>query len=122
MLGSLARQRRLRGKDLVEKKAFQYIRDMQREQRGLVPARSATVKNESGQPCTTITAQHQQWRRHFTAVLNIQSHYNLDKLESVGQRSLGPQMNDSPTGTGCGQIEEWRKLGHFDRDGKISMQ
>ena len=79
------------------KKVWQCIRDMQRGRRGLVPTRSATVRDEGGQPCTTITAQHQRWRRHFAGILNIRSQYNLEELRKVGQRPIRPQMDDLPT-------------------------
>ena len=38
---------------------------------GLVPVRHATTKDKEGNPCTTIVAQQERWRRHFTKVLNI---------------------------------------------------
>ena len=52
------------------------IRDMQHGRRGLVPARLATVVDEEGNACTTVEAQQQRWRRHFTKILNIQSQFN----------------------------------------------
>ena len=60
-------------------------------------SRSATVRDESGQPCTTITVQHQRWRRHFTTILDIRRHYKVEELERAGQRPFRSQMGDLPT-------------------------
>ena len=58
------------------KLVWKCIRDMQYGRRGLVPSRLATVINEEGKPCTTVVAQQQQWRKHFTKILNIQSQFS----------------------------------------------
>ena len=73
------------------------IRDMQRCRRGLRPIRSTTVKDENGSPCVTTTSRHQRWRRHFTSVLNIQSHFTLAVLEKSDQRPLRPSLAELPS-------------------------
>ncbi len=52
------------------KLARRCIRDIQRGRRGLVPVRTAAVKDEDGNVCTTSVAQQQRWRRYFTKILN----------------------------------------------------
>ena len=59
---SLEAERGRHGGKLV----WRCIRDIQRGRRGLIPARSAMVKDEDGNPCTTNEAQQKRWRRHFT--------------------------------------------------------
>ena len=76
------------------KKVWQCIRDMQRAHCGLVPTRTASVRNEDGNPCTYTEAQHQRWRRHFSSILNICSHHSLTELEKVRQRSTRTSMAD----------------------------
>lgn len=73
------------------------IRDIQRGRRGLVPLRSATVRDEDGNLCSTPELQQQRWRRHFTKILNIQSQFDAEELESARQRPLRPHMADVPS-------------------------
>ena len=70
---------------------------MQRGRRGLVPTRSATIRDENGNPCTTTDTQHQRWRRHFSNVLNIPSQFNEVELARIRQRPIKSQMADLPT-------------------------
>ena len=42
------------------KKVWQCIRDMRRGRHGLVPTRSATIRDENGNPCATTDTQHQR--------------------------------------------------------------
>ena len=68
------------------KRVWKCFRDMQYGRRGLVPSRSATIKDENGNPCTTPSAQQQRWQRHFTNVLNTQRQFNMEEIQSVRQR------------------------------------
>lgn len=79
------------------KKVWQCIRDMQRGRSGLIPTRSTAVRDENGNSCTTIDAQNQRWRQHFSNILNIPSQFNTDELAKVRQRPTRPQMADLPT-------------------------
>ena len=65
------------------KKVWKCIRDMQYGQRGLVPSTLTTVVDEEGNPCTTVEAQQQRWRRHFTKILNIQSQFNEAEIRKA---------------------------------------
>ena len=47
------------------------IRDIQRERRGLLPVRMATVTDEEENAFNTQEQQQQRWSRHFTKLLNI---------------------------------------------------
>ena len=67
------------------KKVWQCIRDMQRGRRGMIPVRRATIKDEEGHLCTTTQEQQERWRRHFSTVLNIQSHHNATEMEKTRQ-------------------------------------
>lgn len=65
--------------------------------RGLVPSRLATVINEEGKPCTTVVAQQQQWRRHFTKILNIHSQFSEAEIMKARQRPMRHQLADKPS-------------------------
>ena len=43
-----------------EKLVWHCIRDIQRRRRGLVPARTAAVKDEEGNVCTTMESQQER--------------------------------------------------------------
>ena len=73
------------------------IRDMQYGCRGPVPSRSVTIKDENGNPCTTPSAQQQQWQRHFTNVLNTQSQFNMEEIQSVRQRPQRTYLESKPS-------------------------
>ena len=51
-----------------------------RGRRGLVPTRTAVVRDESGDVCITSEAQNERWRRHFTKILNVQSEFDMEEL------------------------------------------
>ena len=85
---------------------------MQRGRRGFVQTRTAMVRDEDGTPCTTILSQHQRWRRHFTSILNICSHFSLGELEKVKQRPIRASMADPPT------MEEMRYVVSMLKSGK----
>ena len=42
-------------------------------------------------------AQQQQWRRHFSKVLNLRSQFDKEVLESVRQREVNGSLADKPT-------------------------
>lgn len=73
------------------------IRDLQRGRRGLVPVRTAIVKDEDGNPCKTPEQQQQRWRRHFDKLLNTQSLFDPAFLENVRQRPLKQEMDEPPS-------------------------
>ena len=70
---------------------------MQYGRRGLVPSRLATVVDEEGNPCTTVEAQQQRWRRHFTNILNIQIQFNEAEIKKARQRPVRHQLAEVPT-------------------------
>ena len=61
------------------------IRDMQFGRRGRVSTRVIAICDESGEPCSIPTEQHQRWRRHFTKVLNVRSQLDGAELAEVRQ-------------------------------------
>ncbi len=73
------------------------IRDIQRGRRGLVPVRAVVVRNEEGSLCKTPEAQQQRWRRHFSAILNLQSGFSMEELELVRQRPVKDEMSEPPS-------------------------
>ena len=85
-------QRRFGGKE-----AWQSIRDMQRACRGLISQRTGTIKDEEGYPCTSVDAQQQRWRRHFTGILNVESQYNHEELDRIRQRPMRPKLTELPS-------------------------
>ena len=87
-----AERRRNNGKGV-----WKCIRDMQRGRKGLIPTRTAVVKDENGNSCSTPELQQQRWRRHFSNVLNLQSEFSVEELERVRQRPMRPEMGDPPS-------------------------
>ena len=76
--------------------------------------KSAAVKHENGNACTTLEAQGERWRRHFTKILNIQSDLDEEELERVRQRPLRPELADVPS-----EEEIWIAVGKL-KNGKDS--
>ena len=72
------------------------IRDMQ-FRRGRVPTRVIAICDESGEPCSTPTEQHQRWRRHFIKVLNVRSQFDGAELAEVRQRETDADLGPLPT-------------------------
>lgn len=79
------------------KGVWKCIREMQRGRRGLIPMRTAVVKDENGNTCSTPELQQQRWRRHFSKVLNLQGEFTVEELEKVRQRPMRPEMGDPPS-------------------------
>ena len=79
------------------KEAWRSIRDLQSACRGLVPRRSGNIKNEEGHPCITVEETQRRWRRHFTKVLNIESHFNTTELDKVRQRPVRMHLAELPS-------------------------
>ena len=79
------------------KLVWRCIRDLQHGRRGLVPTRSATIRDEEGNSCYTPEDQQQRWRRHFTKILNITSEFSLEELEKVKQRPVRSELDEPPT-------------------------
>ena len=74
--------------------------------------RSAMVKDDDGKVCTTHEAQGEQWRKHFTKILNIHSEFNEEELERVRQRPLRTDLAELPS-----EDEVWDAVGKL-RSGK----
>ena len=79
------------------KVVWRCIRDIQFARRGLVPVRSAVVRNEMGTLCSTPEDNQQRWRRHFTSILNVQSQFDEDELQRVRQRPLKEHFAEPPS-------------------------
>lgn len=73
------------------------IRDIQKARRGLVPVRTATVKDEDSNTCTKMEAKQERWRRHFTKILNIQSEFDMMESRRVRQRPPRPEITKVPS-------------------------
>ncbi len=56
--------------------------------------RTAAVKDEDGNVCTTSEAQQQRWRRK---ILNIQSEFDAEEIGRVRQRPTRPDMAELPS-------------------------
>ena len=95
----------------------------EREERAIVPVRSAVVQDENGNSCTTTEAQQERWRRHFSKILNIQSDFDMEELSRVRQRPTRSEMTEVPSEEVmkcCGEVEEWKgrwRVRHFARNG-----
>ncbi len=85
------------GRRFGGKEVWRSICDMQQASRGLIPRRTGNIKDEEGQPCTSAEKNQQRWRRHFTAILNVESHFIPEEMGKVRQRPLRPQLADLPS-------------------------
>ena len=57
---------------------------MQYGQRGLLPSVSVSIKEVNGNTCTTSSVKQQWWLRNFTRVLNVQSQFDSEEIERLG--------------------------------------
>ena len=73
------------------------IRDIQRARRGLMPERTARVRDEDGSECTSAEAQQERWKKYFTKIVNIQSEFDVEELRKMRQRPPRPEMADLPS-------------------------
>lgn len=44
-----------------------------------------------------LNAQQEPWIRHFTRVLNLESHFDLEELQRVQQKFLRPKLEELPS-------------------------
>ena len=80
-----------------EKLVWKCICYIQRGRSCLMLMRSAVVKDENGDVCTTTDTQNDRWRRHFSEILNMQSEFDMEELERVKQRRLRPEIAELST-------------------------
>ena len=73
------------------------VRDMQFGRRGRVPTTVVAICDESGEPCSTPTEQHQRWRRPFTKLLNVRTQFDGAELAEVRQRETDADLGTVPT-------------------------
>ena len=92
-----AKAQEAEGEHFGGKKVWKCLRDMQYGRRGRVPTRVVAICDESGEPCSTPTEQHQRWRRHFTMVLNVRSQFDGAELAEVRQRETDAELGTVPT-------------------------
>ena len=76
---------------------WQGIRDLQYGRRGLIPSRVVTIDDENGNPCCDPASQQARWRRHFTTVLNICSHFDPQQLDLVEQKPVFEKIAAIPS-------------------------
>ena len=88
----VAQQQRFGGKEV-----WRSIRDMQRACRGLIPQRTGIIKDEEGQPCTSVDAKQQRRRQHFTSILNVESQFKHEEPDRVRQQPMRPQLTEIPS-------------------------
>ena len=94
------------------KLVWRCIRAIQRGRCGLVPVRASMVKDENGNVCSTLEAQRERWRRHFTKILNLHSEFSKEELGRVRQRPRRPDLAEPPS-----EEEVWDAVGKL-RNGK----
>ena len=107
-----AKAQEAEGERFGGKKVWKCMRDMPFGRRGRVPTRVVAICDESGEPCSTPTEQHQHWRRHFTKVLNVRSQFDGAELAEVRQRET-----DADLGTVITSAELAKALGKL-KNGK----
>ena len=73
------------------------IRDLQYGKRGLIPSRVVTIDDENGNPCCDPVSQQARWRRHFTTVLNICTHFDPQELDLLEQRPVFEKIAAIPS-------------------------
>ena len=72
------------------------IRNIQRSFRGLRPSPSAAVQDATGLLCISKEAQITRWHQHFQKVLNVESQYNADVLDSLRVRPVAEWLAVPP--------------------------
>ncbi len=95
-------------------RVWKCIRALQRATKGLVPVKVNVIKDECGIVCSTVAAQHQRWRRHFSTVLNIPSRSSNAVLEAIPQRDVEEALGVRPS------LEEVQKAIAEMKNGKAA--
>ena len=97
------------------KLVWRCIRGIQRGKRGLIPLRSANIRDEDGVKCSTTEAQDERWQRPFSKILNVQSEFSLEELGRVRRRPLRADLAELPTAEkleeGTGKLKSGRAGG-----------
>ena len=99
-----------------EKEVWDSIRAMQVSKKGLAARRPACIKDKQGEVCSSVIAQHQRWREHFTTVLNIPSQFNPAEIDRIHQRDVDNNLADRPT------LREWSNAVSRLRNGTAGGQ
>ena len=86
---------------------------MQCELMGLHPSVIVTVSDENGNPSISLSAEQQRSWRHFSKVLYVQSQFDPEELEQVGQHSLRFDLAQNPS------MRELRKVLGKLKNGKV---
>lgn len=73
------------------------IRTIQKSFQGLRPSTATSIRSEDGDVCTSTEAQRDRWHEHFSRVLNIESQFDCDVLESLTPRDEDPTLAELPT-------------------------
>ncbi len=73
------------------------IADLQSAGTGLCPTRVSSVTDESGRLCVSAEEQSQRWRRHFSAVLNIESSFDARAISDIAQRPVAEDRAGPPS-------------------------
>ena len=80
-----------------EKKVWDRIRTIQISKKGLIARRPSTIKDLDGNTCTSVEAQHQRWREHFSNVLNVRSRFSHTEIARIKQRGVDESLGAMPT-------------------------
>ena len=78
-------------------RVWKNIRHLQRACRGLEPVKVTTIKDEHGVVCSTESAQHERWNRHFSNILNVPSELSYSILDSLPQREVQHDLDARPS-------------------------
>ena len=73
------------------------IRKLQTVHAGRLPARVSSVFAEDGKLLTQSTDIQDRWFRHFTKVLNLESSFDQEVLDSVPQHPPRMDLDSPPT-------------------------
>ena len=96
MVGSLPKLRRPSNLDSVVRGCGKHSRSAVCPKRA-GPSNSVTINDESGNSCTTPAAHQQDWRRHFSSVLNVQRGFNEDEIGASEQRPMRAHLERKPS-------------------------
>ena len=95
------------------KDVWKNIRDLQLGRRDRFPIRVITVNDEDGNPCVTRGEKQDRWRRHFTSVINIRSHFDESVLLKCIKSFLVHCIKLFPEITTFPSLQREQNVGHL---------
>jgi len=64
---------------------------------GMLLLRTSNIEDESGNVCESVELVLEQWRRHFSNILNIESVFKVDEISRLQQKPVREELGNPPS-------------------------